>query len=250
MLENKITVAISSDFFGAFAALPRAQQTKVSHFVERFKAHPAASGFNYETINNARDRNLRSVKIDDDYRGIVLKPEMGNVYVLLWVDKHDDAYHWAERKQRKVNPESGSLQIISAESVEAAPAAAASASPALADGRFDALRDRELLRLGVPEEMLSRVRAIVTDAELDSTVRALPQEAAEALYMLAMGYSLQEALIELEKAGEPPAVDTQDFAAALANVDSRRRFYVVEDERELAAMLNAPLEQWRIFLHP
>ena len=128
MLENKITVAISSDFFGAFAALPRAQQTKVSRFVERFKAQPAANGFNYETINNARDRNLRSVRIDDDYRGIVLKPETGNVYVLLWVDKHDDAYHWAERKQCKVNPESGSLQIISAESVEAAPAAAASAS--------------------------------------------------------------------------------------------------------------------------
>jgi len=32
--------------------------------------------------------------------------------------------------------------------------------------------------------------------------------------------------------------------------DPRRQFYVVEDELELAAILNAPLEKWRIFLHP
>lgn len=45
-------------------------------------------------------------------------------------------------------------------------------------------------------------------------------------------------------------VDTGDFAAALQRDQSRRQFYVVEDEAELQEMMNAPLEMWRVFLHP
>jgi superfamily I DNA/RNA helicase len=40
---------------------------------------------------------MRSVRIDEGWRGIVLKPEQGNLYLLLWVDRHDDAYAWAGR---------------------------------------------------------------------------------------------------------------------------------------------------------
>ena len=47
-----------------------------------------------------------------------------------------------------------------------------------------------------------------------------------------------------------PGIDTGDFATALARHESRGRFVVVEDELELEAMLNAPLERWRVFLHP
>ena len=38
--------------------------------------------------------------------------------------------------------------------------------------------------------------------------------------------------------------------AALQNEDSRRRFYVVDEAKELTEILSAPLEQWRVFLHP
>ncbi|MGQ4810513.1 hypothetical protein NKDENANG_03986 [Candidatus Entotheonellaceae bacterium PAL068K] len=42
-----------------------------------------APGIHYEKIQVAKDPNLRSVRIDQAYRGIVLKPE-GRVHVLLW----------------------------------------------------------------------------------------------------------------------------------------------------------------------
>ncbi|MBN7827925.1 UvrD-helicase domain-containing protein, partial [Bowmanella dokdonensis] len=44
-------------------------------------------------------------------------------------------------------------------------------------------------------------------------------------------------------------VDTEDFAAALIREGSKRRFVVVDDEA-LEQMLDAPLEKWRVFLHP
>lgn len=43
-------------------------------------------------------------------------------------------------------------------------------------------------------------------------------------------------------------VDTNDFIEAIER--SKRRFHVVENEQELLQMLNAPLEKWRVFLHP
>src|SRR5208283_3733682 len=56
---------------------------------------------------------------------------------------------------------------------------------------------------------------------------------------------------EMQKPQEPqPEIDKTDFTKALLNEDSQRRFHVVEGAQELAEILSAPLEQWRIFLHP
>ena len=96
-MTNAIKVALGDGFLESFSAIPRGKQKKVMEFVSKFRQNPRASGINYESINDAREPNFRSVRIDQDYRGIVLKPESGNVYVLLWVDKHDDAYDWARR---------------------------------------------------------------------------------------------------------------------------------------------------------
>ena len=54
----------------------------------------------------------------------------------------------------------------------------------------------------------------------------------------------------MDKPEEPQQINTDDYDKALDNLDSRRRFYVVEDDLEMAAILNAPLEKWRVFLHP
>jgi superfamily I DNA/RNA helicase len=106
------------------------------------------------------------------------------------------------------------------------------------------------LRLGIPEILLPVVRSIKTEDELDRAADYLPQEAYEALFYLAAGYSLEEVFREMEKSEEPQKVDTSDYEAALENPDSQRRFFVVEDDLELAAILHAPLEKWRVFLHP
>ena len=56
---------------------------------------------NYEKINDAYDKNMRSVRIDDTYRAIVMRDD--NVFLLLWVDHHDEAYDWARRKRCVLN---------------------------------------------------------------------------------------------------------------------------------------------------
>ena len=249
MNTTEIKVAIGSEFLTAFARLPGRQQSKVSQFLEKFRTNPMAPGINYEKIQGARDPYLRSVRIDQTYRGIVLKPEHGNVYLLLWVDHHDEAYAWAARRQFTINTHTGSLQVIPSEAVESAQLSLTpSAQPT---GLFTHIKDKHLLQLGVPGALLPLVRQLDTDADLEANEARFPQEAVEALYMLAMGYSVEQTFNELHKDIEREvSVDPGDFEATLENEDSKRRFHVVTDALDLAEMLKAPLEKWRVFLHP
>ncbi len=251
-MARSATMAMSSDFLEAYARLPRPQQRGVRSLISKFNVDSTASGLNYERIHGARDPNMRSVRIDLGYRAIVLKPDRGNVHMLLWAAKHDDAYNWAERHECRINTETGALQIY--EPQPDAPAdgrptgedvASAAADRPLA---FACLRDRQLTRLGVPAAMVSEVRAVGDDVELDAMQARLPVEAYEALFLYLAGESYETLVRESEAAREP--VDTTDFEKALNRADSQARFVVVEDEVELEAMLNAPLERWRVFLHP
>ncbi|MBD2195659.1 MULTISPECIES: UvrD-helicase domain-containing protein [Calothrix] len=248
MLNHQPKLAISADFLDAFSRIPRQIQGKVNVFVEKFKKDPTSSGINYESING-RDSRLKSVRIDLSYRAIVFKPDKGNTYILLWVDNHDDAYSWAQRRVCKINPESGALQIIDIEEASAIEAEISSRRIPQIPGRFDSIPDKYLLRLGIPDELLGAVRAVVTDEDIDKLVSKLPEEAADALLMLGAGYSIEETLTAQDKNREQ-TIDTDNIDAALEKDDSKRRFRVVENETELLEILAAPLEKWRVFLHP
>ncbi|MHC5732601.1 MAG: DNA helicase, partial [Nostoc sp.] len=94
---------------------------------------------------SGRDSRLKSVRIDLSYRAIVFKPDKGNTYIILWVDNHDDAYNWAQRRVCKINPESGALQIIDIEEASAIEAEISSRKVPEIPGRFDNISDKYLL---------------------------------------------------------------------------------------------------------
>lgn len=246
-LAQKFRIAVYDEFLDAFARLPRAQQKKVSQFMRKFRADPTSSAINYEKISTFRDPNMRTVRIDQQYRAVILKPEQGNVYVLLWVDNHDEAMAWAAHKKVVIHPETGSLQVLMADPAPAvAEVAEASAeTPPL----FAQWTDADLTGLGVPEVALPQVRAIRAEIELDALAASLPAEAYEALFFLGSGEPL-EAVRQSLAVEKPSTIDTEDFGAALETATSQRRFAVVTDDQELEAILDAPLEKWRIFLHP
>ena len=198
---DSLQVALSQDFFEAFARIPRNKQKKVNEFVGKFRNNPQSPGLNYEKINDAANEQFRSVRVDQDYRAIVMKPGKGNVYLLLWVDKHDEAYTWARRHKCEINPETGALQLYEVTHHEAAAENEEASAPAedSAQSRgeplFD-LRERELLRLGVPEDRLEQVKAVTSQQDLDQMERLLPVEAFEALCFLAEGVPLDDVMAE------------------------------------------------------
>lgn len=261
-MSFKPKVALSNDFLLQLAKLPAKVHTKVMKWAIQFQADPKSPGINYENINGARDPNLKSVRIDGDWRGIVFKPSTGDVYVLLYVDHHDNAYRWAENRKLTINPVTGAMQMLTFESVtQQVPEEAPSAKAAVADGvvedsmatvaptLFGEMEDRDLMSLGVPQELLGFVRSIASEDELDAKQAQLPTEAYEGLFLVAAGDTVSQVLNARETRVDK-VIDTQDFAAALATPESQSRFVVVSDDESMTAILNAPLAQWRVFLHP
>lgn len=250
MVNHTIKLAIAASFLDAFSRLPKSIQGKTTSLIDKFKRDPTSPSLNYEPIKQAKDNRLKSVRVDQTYRAILLKPEQDNVYLILWVDHHDRAYDWATRHVCQVNPVSGALQVVDVEEASALETELASRyQQEEIKGRFHQLRDRHLLRLGVPEALLGAVRAVVTDEEVEQLLPKLPTEAADAIFMLAAGYTLEETFNEQHKTQEE-TVDPDNLLKAIENEDSRQRFRIIEDDAELQEMLAAPLQKWRVFLHP
>jgi len=147
------------------------------------------------------------------------------------------------------------MQVVLLEEVEAPPQPAATATrPALSDTferqpLFAGLSDTDLLSLGTPEDLLSRVRQITSEAELDALQQALPIEAYEGLFLVAAGDTVSQVLSAHETQVDRP-IDTEDFASSVETAESQSRFVVVDNDEALTAIMNAPLAQWRVFLHP
>jgi mRNA-degrading endonuclease RelE of RelBE toxin-antitoxin system len=105
-------LAISKDYFPAYARLPRKAQRKADEFLRKFEQDSTAPSIHLEPIKRTVDGQLRSARIGDDYRVILRAPEHGDVFLVLWADHHDEAYRWAETKQTAIHPATGSLQIF------------------------------------------------------------------------------------------------------------------------------------------
>jgi hypothetical protein len=241
------TVAIASEFLDAFARIPRAQQRKVREFTEKFRTNPKGPGINYEKMNSVKDDKVRTVRIDQKYRAVILHPPEGDVYVLVWVDNHDEAMDWAGKRRFEVNPVTGSLQVFS---VSEAEEAVATEKKTKETGLFDSHDDNVLLSFGVPQALLPSVRAVKTQDALLALVRHLPGEAAEALTWLGEGSPLEEVRAAVTVSLAKETVKIEDLGTALENPDTKRRFVTVKSQDDLTSILNAPLAKWRIFLHP
>lgn len=90
------TLAIDKGFLKDLGKLEKPVYNRVTEVFDEFDA-ATHTGLHLEKIANARNPRFRSIRIDQAWRGIVLAPVTGDVYSLLKVLHHDDAYAWAQR---------------------------------------------------------------------------------------------------------------------------------------------------------
>src|SRR5690606_41544305 len=80
-----------------FVKLEKPVQDQVIEVFSKFE-HATYAGLHLEAVKNARDDRTRTIRITDFWRGVVLAPERGDLYVLLHVLPHDKAHAWASRR--------------------------------------------------------------------------------------------------------------------------------------------------------
>lgn len=235
-----VDLTVTSTFWAAAEKLPASQKTKLFSFLHRYPKNPRSSGFNFEKITLTGSDKMRSIRLDQKYRIIAYQEKANNKIICLHVDVHDAAYVWARTHRFEKNQYTGVYQTIQiSESSEITPKEE-SKVPRL----FSRYRDRELLRLGVPEEQLDLVQGFKTIHDLEEHSNVLPEEAWLALYDLAAGESYEDILREITELAHK-----YDDQNELDHPENKRQFVTIADE-DLQKMIDSPLSEWRIYLHP
>jgi hypothetical protein len=238
---------IADTFTASFNRLSGVDQKAVKASVFDLQMDRSGAGLQLHRIDNSKDPNFWSARVNRDVRLIVHKTDKS--LLVAYVDHHDAAYAWAERRRIEAHPRTGAIQIVEIRErvEEVAPPATfdlvfpqptkkkekETAAPAL----FSSLDDHALLSIGVPADWLADVRAASEDGFF-ALAAHLPAEASEALLQFAATGRL---------AAPVPAPAAAD---PFKHPDALRRIRLIADQEELEQALAFPWEQWGVFLHP
>jgi mRNA-degrading endonuclease RelE of RelBE toxin-antitoxin system len=230
---------IADTFTASLARLTGEEQKGVKTTAFDLQLDPSNPSMQFHKLNKPKDPNFWSVRVSSDIRLIVHRTSTS--LMLCYVDHHDAAYSWAERRKIERHPTTGAAQLIEVrESVrEIVVPRYVGAAPEIVPPKllFSDLPDWVLSSYGVPSEWLAEVR-LATEATLFDVAEHLPTEAAEALLDLATGV----------KPPLPPPFPLR--VDAFQHPDAQRRFRVIANVEELERALGAPWEKWTVFLHP
>jgi len=225
---------IADTFTDSLVKLSGDEQKAVKTTVFDLQTDPSRPSLQFHRLDRARDKNFWSARVSSDIRIIVHRRQ--NSLLLCYVDHHDDAYGWAQRRRLETHPRTGAAQLVEVrETVKEVPVYVQVEKPRPLP--FANITDDELLNYGVPAEWLPDVRSADDNSLLDLADH-LPVEAAEALLELATG-------------GTPPLpTHTPPETDPFEHPDARRRFRVMHDVEEWERALDYPWEKWVVFLHP
>lgn len=230
---------IADTFTDSLARLSSEEQKAVKTTAFDLQMNPAQPGLQFHRLDRAKDPNFWSVHVSRDVRLIVHRT--ASSLMLCYVDHHDAAYGWAERRKIERHPTTGAAQLVEIrETVRniVVPRYVEAPAPLVPPKLlFADVPDWLLLTYGVPPEWMNDVRG-ATEESLFDVAEHLPREAAEALLDLAVGVKPPVG------PGLPPHVD------AFEHPDAQRRFRVIANVEELERALEAPWEKWIVFLHP
>jgi len=237
-----------------FHRLPSKVQKRVSELIEEFQRDPHSEAIGLHPLKEAMlDPKVRGVtKLPDGYRAIVIAPEKGDTYLLVYIDAHDRAYAWAKNKRFEVHEMTGVFQVFDAEEVQNVASAAPQPTTAPTEYALSRLSDDDLFTAGVPRPLIPAVRSIHSDTGLDALSDYLPPDCRDVLYGLAAGMTMDDALNEMLGAAPAPEEVAPASPGDFTRIQESPNFdlVLVEGEEELKSILQGPLEEWRIFLHP
>ena len=157
---------IADTFTDSLTRLTGDEQKAVKTTAFDLQLNPAHPSMSLHKIEQSKDKSFWSVRVSSDIRLIVHKTATS--FLLCYVDHHDKAYKWAERRKLEVHPKTGAAQWVeirerveeivvrtSDEVVVPADVKAKASSPLNGSTAllFDGCSDEELLSYGVPPRM-------------------------------------------------------------------------------------------------
>src|ERR1700752_5394269 len=101
---------IADTFTDSLARLTAEEQKAVKMTAFDLQLDPASPGMSFHNLDKAKDKNFWSVRVNSDIRLIVNRS--AESLLLCYVNHHDKAYAWAERRKLETHPSTGAAQLI------------------------------------------------------------------------------------------------------------------------------------------
>ncbi|WP_416519258.1 UvrD-helicase domain-containing protein [Streptomyces achromogenes] len=250
-------LAFANTFWDKYEQLEKPVRAGVRKAMKKFQQLTvgelhADKGLHLESVENAADRRMRTIRITDFWRGVVLAPDDGgDTFLLVNVVPHDKAYEWAAKRLYTVNSATRGLEVRNVVAIEQlTPVLEQTAAKAPAR-LFDGFPDASLERLGIDEGTLRAARTILDKPQLEAFASLFPEDQFEVLQFLAEGFDEETVWREVvapRRPADPGPYNPEDLSTAIANTSSR--ITVVTGAEELEEILTKPFAAWRIFLHP
>jgi superfamily I DNA/RNA helicase/plasmid maintenance system killer protein len=228
-------ISYYNKFFKQLIEMPQTIQRATLYAIEQFQKDRFLNSLNYEKLNY-KDKQLRSIRATGKYR--IILHEENDIYHVLWIDNHDEAYRWAANKMFEWNQLTQSYQIFDCQ-VETIIEQVSQPNEVAFMAQY---ADDDLLKIGVPKKILSDVKRINSLEALDKASAYLPEDVFEHIYYLFDGIDIREIILEVEE-----GLVAEEAAEQSAN--NRRHFLQISDE-ELRKHLEGDFALWKVFLHP
>ncbi len=238
-------IAFNDKFLDSLIQLPRGIQEKVSDFIRKFRENSKSTAIHLEPISDFKDKNFRTARIDQKYRAVLHVSQADELYTLMWVDNHDEAMAWAKNKVFQWNGHTQSYQLFELPPVTTAVLEDPIAMEVKDDGPIAKLTREQLLAIGTPEALLSKVERLRSIRDLELLEGKLPAEVFERLFYLLDGIPIEEVLEEVEMGKIKEAT-----GEAALNSPNNLRFLADISDDTLRDFLSGELQKWMLFLHP
>ncbi len=243
-MEKRIIVTDS--YFESVFKLSHSDRKKVFATIKDLSSNPLKPSLSVHAIERAKcDDTFKSARVNDDLR--IIFSAQGDQWVLLYVDRHDDAYKWCDGKYLRKT--TFGAEYIYDEAVYQ------KAENKITEQNFDFYKEKpllekrgiklkELIRLGISEIHAKILIAITNEDAFLEYIIVFPSEIQEGLIDLVSGTkTFQDVYNSLNQKDEGDGFT--------AHRDTRRRFYDVESLDELEKLMeNDEFEKWKLFLHP
>ena len=238
-------LAVGVAFLGEYAKLEKKVQKATDNALGKFGEHTHA-GLHLEKIVNSKDPQVRTVRIDKFWRGVVAAPVTGDRYTLLHVLPHDDAIAWAQSHSLSVNEVTGVLEISDVQALQGLASQHQEHTESLLLAQVG---DADLKRLGIDALVLNAARTLRDEPALDALAPLIPENQADVLQALAAGFTVEQVWADVVAPRIPDdPFDTDDIDAAVERTQGR--IALVDGPDELLALFAKPMAMWRVFLHP
>ena len=225
--------------------LPDHVSGKFLDVMSRHMDNPSGNGLNLESVEASKDKSLKSLRLDQNYRAIAF--ETATDIMFVHVNAHDKAYRWAEGRRVKLDNASNRIRIVE-EIEQAQESLDVDDSPSRL---FAAFKDKKLKSLGAADEAIAIARTFESEEELEASEDRFDPLSFQVLYALAAGYSEEEVYsIVGEEIDNTGNTSDKTFEELLTTEESRQTIFTPESIDQLRRFFDGELEGWRVWLHP